>query len=402
MYPEIDPFAIVREKLDQAVQILREKDLDLWITFVRETTQVKDPSLDLILGLNLTWQSALMVSRTGERIAIVGRYDVDNVRIVGGYTTVIGYDQSIREPLLEQIERLRPRRIGLNFSESDPAADGLTHGMFRVIAGILAGTEYSLRIVSAEEVIAALRGRKTPAEVDRIRAAIGAAEGILREVEALVQPRMTEREIAQFIHQTVRERGLEVAWEPDYCPIVCAGPESSFGHRMPGDYRVERGQLLQIDFGVRWEGFVSDLQRTLYFCRPGEESPPEEVLRAWHAARAALEAGRGALRPGARGWEVDAAARRTLTEAGYPEYMHAFGHHIGRSVHDGATVLGPRWERYGTTVEGVVEAGNVFAIELGVYVPGYGYIGCEEDVLVTESGAEYLSEPQEEIWCVRK
>ncbi len=402
MYPEIDPFAIVREKLDQAVRILREKDLDLWITFVRETTQVKDPSLDLILGLNLTWQSALMVSRTGERIAIVGRYDVDNVRIVGGYTTVIGYDQSIREPLLEQIERLRPRRIGLNFSESDPAADGLTHGMFRVIAGILAGTEYSLRIVSAEEVIAALRGRKTPAEVDRIRAAIGAAEGILREVEALVQPRMTEREIAQFIHQTVRERGLEVAWEPDYCPIVCAGPESSFGHRMPGDYRVERGQLLQIDFGVRWEGFVSDLQRTLYFCRPGEESPPEEVLRAWHAARAALEAGRGALRPGARGWEVDAAARRTLTEAGYPEYMHAFGHHIGRSVHDGATVLGPRWERYGTTVEGVVEAGNVFAIELGVYVPGYGYIGCEEDVLVTESGAEYLSEPQEEIWCVRK
>lgn len=402
MYPEIDPFAIVREKLDQAVQILREKDLDLWITFVRETTQVKDPSMDLILGLNLTWQSALMVSRTGERIAIVGRYDADNVRIVGGYTTVIGYDQSIREPLLEQIERLRPRRIGLNFSESDPAADGLTHGMFRVIAGILAGTEYSLRIVSAEEVIAALRGRKTPAEVDRIRAAIGAAEGILREVEALVQPGMTEREIAQFIHQTVQERGLEVAWEPDYCPIVCAGPEGSFGHRMPGDYRVERGQLLQIDFGVRREGFVSDLQRTLYFCRPGEEGPPEEVLRAWRAARAALEAGRGALRPGARGWEVDAAARRTLTEGGYPEYMHAFGHHIGRSVHDGATVLGPRWERYGTTVEGIVEIGNVFAIELGVYVPGYGYIGCEEDVLVTESGAEYLSEPQEEIWCVRK
>lgn len=402
MHPEIDPFAIVREKLDQAVEVLREKDLDLWITFVRETTQVKDPCLDLILGFHLTWQSALMISRTGERIAIVGRYDADNVRLIGGYSKVIGYDQSIREPLLEEVQRLRPRRIGLNFSESDPAADGLTHGMFRVIASILGGTEYSARLVSAEEVIAALRGRKTPAEVDRIRAAIGAAEGILREVEALVQPGMTEREIAQFIHQTVEERGLELAWEPDYCPVVCAGPEGSFGHRMPGDYRVERGHLLQIDLGVRREGFVSDLQRTFYFCRPGEERPPEEVLRAWRAARAALEAGRAALKPGVRGWEVDAAARRTLVEAGYPEYMHAFGHHIGRSVHDGATVLGPRWERYGKTIEGVVEAGNVFAIELGVYVPGYGYIGCEEDVLVTEHGAEYLSEPQEEIWCVRK
>jgi Xaa-Pro aminopeptidase len=80
--------------------------------------------------------------------------------------------------------------------------------------------------------------------------------------------------------------------------------------------------------------------------------------------------------------------------------MHAFGHHVGRSAHDGATVLGPCWERYGTSVEGVIEAGNVFAIELGVQVEGRGYIGCEEDVLVTLKGAEYLSDPQTELWCV--
>ena len=398
----METFAIVREKLDQAVEVLREKGLDLWITFVRETRQVRDPCMDLILGLDLTWQSALMISRTGERIAIVGRYDADNVRDIGGYTTVIGYDQSIREPLLEQVQRLNPRRIGLNFSESDPAADGLTHGMFSVIAGLLGGTEYSARLTSAEEVIAALRGRKTAAEIDHIRAAIGATEGILREVEALVQPGMTEREIATFIHQTTRKRGLTPAWEPEYCPIVCAGPEGTFGHRMPRDYQTQAGACLQIDFGVCREGFISDLQRTIYFCRPGEESPPEEVMRAWRAARAALEAGRAALRPGVQGWQVDAAARQTLVEAGYAEYLHAFGHHIGRTVHDGATVLGPRWERYGKSIEGVIEAGNVFAIELGVWVPGYGYIGCEEDVLVTPEGAEYLSEPQEEIWCVHK
>jgi Xaa-Pro aminopeptidase len=238
----METFAIVREKLDQAVEVLREKGVDLWITFVRETTQVRDPCLDLILGLDLTWQSALMISRTGERIAIVGRYDADNVRNIGGYTTVIGYDQSIREPLLEQVQRLNPRRIGLNFSESDPAADGLTYGMFRVIANILGGTEYSVRLTSAEEVIAALRGRKTATEIDHIRAAIGATEGILREVEALVQPGMTEREIATFIHQTTQKRGLTPAWEPEYCPVVCAGPEGTFGHRMPGDYRTQWGR----------------------------------------------------------------------------------------------------------------------------------------------------------------
>ncbi len=395
-----DPFVVVREKLDQAVGILEEQDLDLWLTFVRETTQVKDPSVDLIVGFDLTWQSALMVSRTGERIAIVGRYDVDNVKNIGGYTTVLGYDESIREPLLEQIQRLRPRQIGLNFSESDPSADGLTHGMFRVLANILGGTEYAARLVSAASVVATLRGRKSQTEIERIRAAIGVTEGILQEVKARIRPGMTEREVADMIHGMVEERGLGVAWEWNFCPIVCAGPEGSFGHRMPGDGRVQEGALLQIDFGVKQDGFVADLQRTMYFCRPGEDGPPEEVQRAWKAAKAALEAGRMALRPGVKGWEVDAVARQTLVDAGYPEYKHAFGHHIGRNAHDGATILGPKWERYGTSIEGVVEVGNVFAIELGVFVPGYGYIGCEEDVLVTPDGAEYLSQVQEEIWCI--
>jgi Xaa-Pro aminopeptidase len=80
--------------------------------------------------------------------------------------------------------------------------------------------------------------------------------------------------------------------------------------------------------------------------------------------------------------------------------LHAFGHHIGRTVHDGAGVLGPRWEKYGDSVERVVEAGNVFAIELGVSVPEYGYVGCEEDVLVTSGNPEFMCEPQDSLWCV--
>jgi len=110
--------------------------------------------------------------------------------------------------------------------------------------------------------------------------------------------------------------------------------------------------------------------------------------------------GRAALKPGAKGWEADAAARATLVAAGYPEYLHAFGHHVGRTAHDGATVLGPQWERYGESINGVIQEGNVFAIELGVSVPGYGYIGCEENVVVTGSGADYLSTPQEALWLV--
>ena len=391
---------IVHEKLAQAVGVLEEKGIDLWLTFVRETSQVHDPCLDLLLGFGLTWQSALMVSRGGERIAIVGRFDVDNVERLEGYTTVVGYDQSVREPLLAHLARLNPRQVALNFSENDPAADGLSHGMFRVLEKIVAGTEYADRFVSAEEVIGALRGRKSPAEVARVRAAVHATEAIFRHVGQAIRPTLTERELAHMFHDAATQEGLGLAWDADHCPAVTAGPDSSFGHAMPGDFAVQRGHLLQVDFGVCKDGFVSDLQRTWYVLDEGETEPPAEVLAGWEAARKALEAGRAALRPGARGWEVDQAARETLTQAGYPEYMHAFGHHVGRTAHDGATVLGPHWERYGTSVDGVIEAGNVFAIELGVHVPGRGYIGCEEDVLVTPQGAEYLSEPQVELWCV--
>ena len=84
---------------------------------------------------------------------------------------------------------------------------------------------------------------------------------------------------------------------------------------------------------------------------------------------------------------MDSVARKSLIQQGYPEFKHAFGHQIGRTAHDGATILGPHWPKYGTSVDGVVEAGNTFAIELEVLVPNRGYVSREENILVTDDGA---------------
>lgn len=395
-----EAIAIVQEKTEQAVEILREKDVDLWITFVRETSHVKDPVLDLILGFGLTWTSALLIHQSGARVAIVGRYDVPNVERLGAYDRVIGYDAAFQQPLLAEIEALRPRQIAVNYSDSDPAADGLTYGMFRVLSRALAATPCSDRLVSAEAVIAALRGRKTALEVQLIKAAVQRTEEVLAQLHPQLHPGVADTEVADFLHDFLTENGYGASWDWDYCPVVTVGPDAAVGHAMPSGLRIKPGNLVQVDFGISRYGFVSDLQRTWYVRPAGETAIPEAIQRAWDATTVALEAGRAALKPGARGWEVDAAARRALVEAGYPEYMHAFGHHIGRTAHDGATVLGPRWERYGSSVEGVIEAGNVFAIELGVAVPGRGYIGREENVVVTASGAEYLSHLQEQLWIV--
>ena len=393
-------FKIVNEKLDQATALLAEQKIDAWLTFARETVLTPDPCLDLVAGLDLTWHSAFIVSRTGERVAIVGRFDGENVRAIGGYTRVVTYDQGIRPALFETISRLGPQIIAINFSESDPAADGLTHGMHQYLLGTFAATPFASRFVSAEKLIAALRGRKSPAEQAKIKAAIRTTEKLFTEIGETLKPSQTEMQIAENLHAARKALGLGTAWGEPYCPVVNAGPDSPVGHAAPGKFKTARGQLLHMDFGVKQDGFCSDLQRMWYFLDKNEKRAPDAVRRAWDACWAALDAGAEKLKPGAVCWEVDAAARAALVKTGYPEYQHALGHHLGRVAHDGSTLLGPRWDRYGNAPLGLVEAGNVFTLELGAAVPGRGYIGLEEDVLVTETGLEWLSKPQRKIWLV--
>jgi Xaa-Pro aminopeptidase len=344
------------------------------------------------------WQGAFLVSATGERIAIVGRFDTPSVEQIGAYE-VIAYDESIRPALRETVERLAPRTIALNYSESDPAADGLTHGLWRVLQDTFADT-YADRFVPSEAIVNALRGRKSPEEVERIRSATRETEEIFEAVTAALRPDLSELAIAGIMHAEIERRGLGYAWERDHCPAVNAGPEKEVGHSPPGELRTRSGELLHVDFGISHDDYCSDLQRVWYFPDHGETDAPEDVRDAWNALWASVDAGVAVLRPGVAGWEVDAAARESLVAAGYPEPMYALGHQLGRSAHDGGTVLAPRWDRYGAAPFGVVEERNVFTLEYGTAVPGRGYIGLEEDVLVTADGVEWLSTPQRELWIV--
>lgn len=390
---------LVREKLDQAVEILREQDVDLWLTLVRETLLTSDPCLDLIAGVYSAWQGAFLVSASGERVAIVGRFDAPSVEGLGTYD-VIGYDESIRPHLRATVERLAPRSIALNYSESDPAADGLTHGLWLMLSETLEGSSYAERLVSSERIVNALRGRKSVFEIERVRAAAGVTEEIFEVVTRVLQPGMSELEIAAVMHAEVARRGVGYAWGRDHCPAVDAGPDKEVGHTAPGELRTRRGELLHVDFGISRDSYCSDLQRVWYLLDDGETEAPTDVADAWDALWASVNAAVQLLRPGVAGWEVDAAARSSLVAAGYPEPLYALGHQLGRSAHDGGTVLAPRWDRYGAAPFGVVETGNVFTVEYGTAVPGRGYIGLEEDVLVTAAGAEWLSTPQRELWLV--
>ncbi|NKQ37545.1 MAG: aminopeptidase P family protein [Chloroflexi bacterium] len=392
---------LIQEKLTQAVAILNELNVDVWLTFVRETSLSPDPALELIAGVDVTWQTAFVVTRDGERIAVIGRFDAENVVQLGAYTEVIPYDEGVSQPLRELLARLDPQTIAINYSENDVAADGLSHGLYLALRHHLAGTPYAERLISAERIIAALRGRKTPAEIERMRQAIAVTEELFDEVEAFARPGMTQREIAGFVHGRIAELNLGYAWPQPFNPIVTCGPDSAVGHAGPGDVALQKGHTLHLDLGVKKDDYCSDIQRMWYALDDGETEPPPDVQRAFNVVYGAINAGEAALKPGVPGWQVDAAARQYIVDHGYPEYMHAFGHLLGRTAHDGATVLGPRWERYAGICDMLVEAGNVFTLELHVVVPDRGIMSLEEDVLVTEDGVEYLSDPQTELRLIR-
>jgi Xaa-Pro aminopeptidase len=269
--------------------------------------------------------------------------------------------------------------------------------MYQLLVKYLSSTPWLDRLISAEALIAALRGRKTPAEVQCIRAAVETTNKIFLNTFAFMQPGMTEIQVAEYMHSQLDTFSVGPAWELEHCPAVNTGPDSSVGHAGPTTLKIEPGHLVHFDFGVRQNNYCSDIQRVVYYLKPGETRPPEPVQRGFETVARAIQQALAAIRPGIRGRDIDAVARRVVTSASYHEYLYATGHQLGRTAHDGAGILGPLWERYGDTPNYLIEPGHVYTIEPGIAIPGYGYLGLEEDILVTEDGAVFLGEPQTNI-----
>jgi len=392
---------LLKEKISQAFGILREKKTDLWLTFVRESSTIRDPALELILGTSVTWQSAFVLTAQGRATAIVGSLDKSNVTSTGLYDDVTGYVASIREPLIELLKKLDPASIAINTSKDDIMSDGLTHGMYELLISYLDGTPFKERLVPSQPILSALRGRKAQGELSRIEKAIRITIEIFDAITAMLRPGLTEKGIADFVKGELARRGVPPSWDPGYCPSVFTGPESAGAHAAPTDRVIEKGHLMNMDFGVKTDDFCSDLQRTWYFLRDDEQEPPPEVMKAFLAVRDGITKAAEALKPGLEGWMADDITRNHITGQGFDEFPHGLGHQVGRSTHDGAGLLCPRWERYGNLPYLKIEEGQVYTLEPRVTLPGYGVATIEEMVVITHDGCRFLSPRQNAIYTVR-
>jgi Xaa-Pro aminopeptidase len=392
---------LIQEKVKQAAGLLKEFGLDCWITFTRESEICGDPTLVFLAPGPVTWHSAFIVCADGRTRAIVGLYDQKAVEETGAYDKVAGYVTGIKDPLLEFLREVSPNSIGVNFSKGSEIADGLTHGMFLTLREILDEAGLSDRLVTAEKVVSALRERKSAAEIGWMRQAVRATEEIFDLVGRFISPGRTESEIAAFILAEAARRGLPTAWPRATCPAVFTGPDTAQAHYGPTGRTVAPGHILNMDFGVKVEGYCSDMQRTFYVLAEGEGKAPAEVRKGFETIVRAIEGSKRAMRPGVEGRAIDAIARSIVVEAGYAEFPHALGHQVGRFAHDGTALLGPAWEKYAQKPFQKLEEGMVFTLEPRLTVPGHGVATVEEMVVVTRDGAEWLGRPQKELVLVR-
>ncbi len=295
------PYDLFKEKITQAVGILKEKDIDMWMTFVRESGNIKDPAMDIVVDNGCTWPSAFIITKDGDTTAIVGTLDAENFERRGLYKNIIGYIKSVKEPLLEYLNKKKPKKIAINYSKNSNLADGLTHGMYLILNDILEGTEFKNNLISSEDIVSALRGRKSASEYSIMKEAVDETLKIFDEMTNIIKPGKTEIEISQQIKKIAFDKGFGLAWEEDHCPSVFTGPEAKSAHAGPSDRKVEKGHIVNVDFGIKLQGYCSDLQRTWYVLKDGETKAPAEVEKGFNVIRDSIQKVADSIKPGVKG-----------------------------------------------------------------------------------------------------
>ena len=238
----------------------------------------------------------------------------------------------------------------------------------------------------ASEVLAGLRLKKDQVEIESMRKAVKIAQAALEATIPFIKIGMTEKEISSELVMQLLKHGSEP--EVPFSPIVSGGLNSANPHASPTERKLQAGDLLVIDWGATYDGYISDLTRTFAV---GEVD--EEFKKIHKIVQEANSAGRAAAKPGVPCANVDIAARDVIEKSGYGKYFtHRTGHGIGMEGHEEPYMRGDNMQ--------ILEPGMAFTVEPGIYLPGRNGVRIEDNVVITDTGADVLSDMPRDILIV--
>jgi Xaa-Pro aminopeptidase len=301
---------------------------------------------------------------------------------------IVTVERSYDETLAALVKKLQPKRLGI---EGGNVSVQRAHQLARSIGAVLEVGETGtvpvpLSVVSTDGVVERLRLVKDTHEIDMLRQGAVLLSAVAIDVIADIKAGMSEQEFAAKIDWRIKSAGFERC---SFETIVASGPNSALPHAHAGARVMKGGDLVVLDFGGVYGGYCVDLTRTVAL---GE--PDAEMQRVYDAVLEAQKAAIAAVKPTVRAGDIDAAARETLSRHKLAEaFGHSTGHGLGVEIHE-TPRIGPRREATADAPalpDEAIEPGMVFTIEPGAYLPGWGGVRIEDDVLVTSDGVEVLT-----------
>lgn len=394
---------IMDQRYERAVSALRQHDVDAWIIIGRETHLLGEPALLFLAPAEFLGQAAIIILADGERVCIVSGLEAEEMTASGLFSEVIVYSgQSGFEECISGVLRKKQhlRRVALDYSASDPSADGLTYTGWLLLQRCFMAASFTGELVSSASLMKQVRGRKSDAEAAKIACAVSEAMLIFEEARPRMRLGMSGLDVQMMFQELIDHKGYGYSWQKTGNPYVSVGPRSSYNCKTPpADVYIEPGDLVNVDLGIRVDGYASDNQRSFYALSTAGQSVPAEVEHAWKTVQAMNEAICAGMKTGARSEDLTAIGHRIMLENGYDQgWKYGFGHELGLFAHQGGITAGYNPNKPG--LDTILETNMTFTLEPAI-ITNYGRLCQEEVVLVTVHGGKMLSTPQKEIWLIR-
>ncbi len=307
--------------------------------------------------------SALLLARDARYFITDFRYIEEARTSLGGFE-IVETRGSMYEAIGDIVRKKKLKRMGF---ESKNVVYAVHRALRRALAGV--------RLAPLKDTVEILRQVKDPAELSLIKKAVTLARSIYARLMDSIEIGETEEGLAARIKTACIEKGASPAFDP----IVAIDADASRPHAVPGRTKVKERCLLLVDWGVKANGYNTDMTRTTLFGRAGST-----IRKMYDVVKKAQELAIKKVRPGVGASSVDAAARDYIAEHGFGKHFgHAVGHGVGQEVHEKPAIATHNHAR--------LEAGMVFTIEPAIYVPALGGVRIEDMVVVTEGGCEVIT-----------
>lgn len=283
---------------------------------------------------------------------------------------IVQHEKTIIEEVANQLASMNVKVLG--FEKED-----LTYGMYDLYKSAI-----TAELVPTAGIVEKLRVVKTPEELVILRQAAKIADDAFTHICGFIKPGMTELEVANELEFFMRKQG---ATSSSFDTIVASGVRGALPHGVASDKKIQSGELVTMDYGALYNGYISDITRTVAV---GE--PTDQMREIYEITLAAQKLAVEGFKPGMTGKEADAIARDYITEKGYGEaFGHSTGHGIGLEVH----------ELPGLSFRSslVLEPNMTVTAEPGIYLPGVGGVRIEDDLVITENGCERLTHSTKEL-----